>query len=545
MNYDIHECHQVAVPVFRPSMLEFNDFSKYIDKVEANGAHKIGLAKIIPPVEWVARRKGYNEFESHESNMLIQNPISQQVEGKEGIYTQYNIQQKHLCVSEYAALSRTSRYATPKHRDWSELERKYWRLLSFIPPIYGADISGSLTDADQPAFNINKLGTILDDIEGEYNLKILGVNTAYLYFGMWKTSFAWHTEDMDLYSINYLHFGAPKSWYVVPPEHSQRLERLAQGFFPDAARDCPAFLRHKMTIISPKILQKYSIPFSKVTQEAGEFIITFPRAYHSGYNHGFNCAESTNFAMPRWIDFGKKATRCFCSGDTVQIKMDGFVKKYQPDQYDEWSTRNRDLSLIRENQIKRTAKSSPKKSLSPSKKLKTSTNRSPTRSRKVDVPFKQGTKVIILVVGQSVKVAATIVSYEHLYLMRVDWLDGTYSDDMLPEDFIGLDPSKIEQLPRLKNLKANWDDGSVYECAFLSFQKTFIYKLVYGDNLQVHRAHKDVKACLKAEACTAEKSLKKAACNAKTDKENCELRNEPIMVTRNMTKIKKQHALSK
>ncbi len=167
-------------------------------------------------------------------------------------------------------------------------------------------------------------------------MKIEGVNTAYLYFGMWKTTFAWHTEDMDLYSINYLHFGAPKSWYGIPPEHAKRLERLAAGFFPQSFQICPNFLRHKMTLISPQILKEYSIPYDKITQETGEFMITFPYGYHAGYNHGFNCAESTNFASLRWIDFGKRAKCCSCQKDSVKINMDPFIRIFQPHRYEKW-----------------------------------------------------------------------------------------------------------------------------------------------------------------------------------------------------------------
>ncbi|MEQ2223151.1 hypothetical protein ILYODFUR_033827, partial [Ilyodon furcidens] len=79
-------------------------------------------------------------------------------------------------------------------------------------------------------------------------------------------------------------------------------------FFPGSSQGCDAFLRHKMTLISPSILKKYSIPFDRITQNEGEFMITFPYGYHAGFNHGFNCAESTNFATLRWVDYGKNAT---------------------------------------------------------------------------------------------------------------------------------------------------------------------------------------------------------------------------------------------
>lgn len=68
--------------------------------------------------------------------------------------------------------------------------------------------------------------------------------------------------------------------------------------------------------------------YCKVVQEERNFIVTFPYGYHAGYNHGLNCAESTNFASPRWIDFGRKASQCLCRKDNVKIDMDIFAEKY-------------------------------------------------------------------------------------------------------------------------------------------------------------------------------------------------------------------------
>ncbi|CAH2100635.1 unnamed protein product [Euphydryas editha] len=323
----------VSIQVFRPTWDEFKDFNKYVQYMESKGAHKAGLAKVIPPPEWVPRKKGYD---LDELDVTIPSPICQVVTGKQGLFQQINIQKRSMTVKEFAVLAKSAKYCTPRHTNYDDLERKYWKNVTYVAPIYGADVNGSITDPDVKEWNINHLGTILDFVNSDYGIEIDGVNTAYLYFGMWKTTFAWHTEDMDLYSINYLHFGEPKTWYAIPPEHGKRFERIASGFFPTAAKTCQAFLRHKMTLISPQILKQYSVPINKITQEAGEIMITFPYGYHAGFNHGFNCAESTNFAAPRWVEYGKRAMQCTCSNDMVKISMDTFVKRFQPDRYELW-----------------------------------------------------------------------------------------------------------------------------------------------------------------------------------------------------------------
>ena len=53
--------------------------------------------------------------------------------------------------------------------------------------------------------------------------------------------------------------------YGIPPDHGERLERLARTFFPDNFEECSSFLRHKMTLFSPSILKQHSRPFGRVS----------------------------------------------------------------------------------------------------------------------------------------------------------------------------------------------------------------------------------------------------------------------------------------
>lgn len=170
------------IMVFRPTLEEMKDFSKYIEYMESKGAHKAGLAKIIPPKTWTPRKSGYDDIITS-TEMKIKDPIEQEVHGRDGIYQVYNIERKTLSVSKFRKLAESNKYSTAVHSDYDELERKYWRNIKYLPPIYGADVGGSLYDEDCKEFNIRNLGTCLDLVNQEYDIQIQGVNTPYLYFG--------------------------------------------------------------------------------------------------------------------------------------------------------------------------------------------------------------------------------------------------------------------------------------------------------------------------------------------------------------------------
>jgi jumonji domain-containing protein 2 len=128
----------LQVPVFYPTYEEFKDFSAFISSIEARGAHRIGLAKIVPPKEWLARNMGYKHKEIDEK--MVENPIKQEVHGKDGAYSVFNIQQRSIKLSSFQRLASSNRYAAPRpiSNDFEKLEKKYWQSLTSNAPIYGA-----------------------------------------------------------------------------------------------------------------------------------------------------------------------------------------------------------------------------------------------------------------------------------------------------------------------------------------------------------------------------------------------------------------------
>ena len=330
---------------FYPTKEQLANFKTYVPFMESQGAHKAGIARIVPPKDWTARKAGY---EPSEVDIIIDSPVKQNITSTKvlGALTTFADRTiPSLTLPEYLRLATSPKFLTPSHSTYDELEQLYWQQSqdpSIPSPIYGADVPASLTDPDQTVFNLSNLPNILSGMAEE----IPGINTPYTYVGMWRATFSWHVEDMDLYGLNFLHYGASKTWYCVPPEHGYKLEQLAQKLFPEMTETCFNLLRHKAVMIGPKLLRAHGIPVNKMVHEQGTIMVVFPHAYHSGFNHGFNMAETLNFALPRWVEYGKRFRGCLCSNQSMEVRvnMEQFVKKFQPNNLEKWR-RGEDFAL--------------------------------------------------------------------------------------------------------------------------------------------------------------------------------------------------------
>ena len=135
--------------------------------------------------------------------------------------------------------------------------------------------------------------------------------------------------------------------YGVPGTSARRFEEVMRTTAPQRFEQDRDLLHHLTTLIPPTLLMnngKSSILMSlwhtettftglsvfvtgiipahplqhfagvkvvHTVQHEGEFIVTFPKAYHSGFSLGWNAAEAANFAVMDWLPYGFEAVESY------------------------------------------------------------------------------------------------------------------------------------------------------------------------------------------------------------------------------------------
>ncbi|TKY67763.1 Lysine-specific demethylase JMJ706 [Spatholobus suberectus] len=319
---NIPEC-----PVYHPSGQEFEDPSVYIQKI-APEASKFGICKIvspivasIPAVDVLTKEKKDFKFETNVQPLRLsdwneKDKITFSMRGRNYTYHEFEAHANEAFLSRFHSFGGFSS---------SYLEKEFWREMAHGKKgtvEYGINIEGSAFSCDpndklgKSKWNLKNFSRLPQSTLRLVDKEIPGITDPMLYIGMLFSMFAWHVEDLYLYSINYHHSGANKIWYGVPAHAASQFENVVLNHVycnkilskhgEDGAFE---LLAHKTTMFPPIILLQNDVAVYKVVQKAGEFVITFPRAYHAGFSNGFNCGEAVNFAIGDWFPLGAAASK--------------------------------------------------------------------------------------------------------------------------------------------------------------------------------------------------------------------------------------------
>ncbi|XP_034076538.1 lysine-specific demethylase 5B-B-like, partial [Gymnodraco acuticeps] len=155
--------------------------------------------------------------------------------GFEQAYRDYSLR----AFGQMADAFKSDYFNMPVHMVPTELvEKEFWRLVGAIEEDvtveYGADIASKEFGSGFPipngrfkvspedekylqcGWNLNNLAMMNPSVLTHVTADICGMTLPWLYVGMCFSSFCWHIEDHWSYSINYLHWGEPKTWYGAP-----------------------------------------------------------------------------------------------------------------------------------------------------------------------------------------------------------------------------------------------------------------------------------------------------------------------------------------
>ncbi|KAI0312283.1 hypothetical protein OF83DRAFT_1146906 [Amylostereum chailletii] len=204
-----------------------------------------------------------------------------------------------------------------------DVEKEFWRLVASphetVEIEYGADVHSTTHGSASPTLEKHRLDPYASDPWNLNNIPILpesllryiksdisGMTVPWTYVGMVFSTFCWHNEDHYTYSINFMHWGETKTWYGIPGEDAEKFEAAIRREAPDLFEAQPDLLFQLVTLMNPQRIKDAGVRVYSCNQRAGEFVLTYPKAYHAGFNHGLNFNEAVNFALPDWLPLGRQ-----------------------------------------------------------------------------------------------------------------------------------------------------------------------------------------------------------------------------------------------
>lgn len=334
---------------FRPTADEFRDPYIYLAAIRKE-AEPHGIIRIIPPAGW--RCPCHVDFKSEEKIASKRQRIDLlQLSEPFDNGAEYTLNSYGHMADDFARgwvkKKRPRQESLAARLDHDTLEMDYWTLVDDgeredgVCVDYGNDIDAtthwsgfprgppqenlSVAFLDEvPPFsqeyygrsgwNLNNIARWPGSVLRHYAEPLSGVTSPWLYLGMLYSTFPWHNEDNYFYSINYHHAGAPKQWYGAPGAKAQIFEQALQDIVSDGGHAMEDGSLHNInTMVSPYELARRGVPMVKLRQMPGEFVVTFPRAYHGGFSLGFNIGEAVNFATPDWVQHARSANEHYRS----------------------------------------------------------------------------------------------------------------------------------------------------------------------------------------------------------------------------------------
>ncbi|KAG5357849.1 Jumonji/ARID domain-containing protein 2 [Yarrowia sp. B02] len=200
------------------------------------------------------------------------------------------------------------------------VENEYWEALGnselAVEVEYGSNIHSAIHGSTNAMPEQNSLRNVND----QWNLNIaphmrdgmfqyvddsaaLQISMPWLHVGMMFSTQSWGVEDMNMWSLDYMHFGSTRTWYSVSPAHYEKFQKLLERYIEKGERKIDSkFVLEPDLMISPQILRDEGIDVYICDQRPGEYVLSFPQAYRSHFCHGFNMSESVNLCPISWLD---------------------------------------------------------------------------------------------------------------------------------------------------------------------------------------------------------------------------------------------------